>query len=91
MHIDTHVRNLVDLNSVVVKADHQTAKFNSPLNFPAIHMYICMPVQRSKKMHAVECGFFVNKCYITNRKLTRTCRALCIQACRYALYHVPTP
>ena len=71
----THIRNLVDFNSVVVKADHQTAKYNSPL---AIHMYIHMPAQRSKKMHAVECGFFINKCYITNRKLMRTCRALCI-------------
>ena len=32
---------LTDFNLAVVKVDHQTAKFNSPPNFPAIQYFGC--------------------------------------------------
>ena len=35
-YVYMRVRNLVDFSLAVVELDRQTAKFNSPPNFPAI-------------------------------------------------------
>ena len=35
---------LADFNLAVVEVDRQTAKFNSPPNFPAIYGTLCFPM-----------------------------------------------